>query len=91
MWRGDGEWTRRDRLLALAFEIYQQSIDPDCGHSRLMSMDGDYDGHYRIKVWTCQACKASEQFADSTEGKKPRRHGEKRSIWMKLFNPNAPE
>lgn len=75
----------------MAFEVYQQSIDPECGHSRLLTTDGDYDGHYRVEVWTCQGCKAAEQYADSTAGKKKRRPGEKRSIWMKPFNPNGPK
>lgn len=89
MWDGDGEWVDRDRLLATAYEVYVQSLCPDCGHSRLLTADGDYDGHYRINKWTCMGCKASDQFAESTEGKEKRRPGEKRSIWMKLFNPNA--
>lgn len=89
MWRGDGEWRHRDWLLAMAFEVYERSIDPECGHSSLLAADGDYDGHYRVRQWTCQACKARDQFDDSTAGKTPRKHGEKRSVWMKLFNPNG--
>lgn len=89
MWHEDGEWTARDRLLAMAYEIYQASICPDCGFSRLITADGEYDGHFPMNVWTCMGCKARDQYEDSTAGKQPRRHGEKRSIWMKLFNPNG--
>ena len=91
MWNGDGEWRARDKLLAMAFEIYQASLCPDCGFSRLITADGDYDGHFRVNVWTCQACKGREQYEESTEGKQKRRPGEKRSVWMKLFNPNGPK
>lgn len=76
----------------MAYEIYQASIDPECGHSRLLSADGDYDGHYRIHEWTCMACKAADQDRESRENQKQKpRPGEKRSIWMKLFNPNGVE
>lgn len=91
MWCGDGEWTARDRLLAMAFEIFQQSIDPACGHSRLLSADGEYDGHYRIHEWVCMACKAVDQDAEKRKKQKKAdpKPGEKRSVWMKLFNPNG--
>lgn len=74
----------------MAFEIYQQSLCSECGHSRLFTADADYDGHFRIHEWTCQGCKARDQDAESREKQKKKdRPGEKRSVWMKLFNPNV--
>jgi hypothetical protein len=92
MWRGNGEWTARDDLLALALQIYEDSICPECGWSSFLTSDGDYDGHFRIGERDCMGCKAVEQWQDSQERKNKQQHprkGLKHYLWMKLHNPNG--
>jgi len=91
-WGGDGEWHRRDNLLMLALQLFEDSVCPDCGMSSYLASDGEYDGHFRIGQRDCMGCKAVEQWRDSTEAKNEERHprhGRKRFLWMKLFNPNG--
>jgi hypothetical protein len=89
MWTGDGSWSYRDNLLVLALELFEQSIDPDCGHSSYLAGDADYDGHYRMGERKCMACKAIDNWRETPAGKKKPGKGVKHYLWMKLFNPNG--
>lgn len=64
-------WTYRDRLLLLAWQMYQDSLCKECGQDRERSMHPDQSGWYEVKVRTCQACAALEE--DRDRQKKPSR------------------
>lgn len=54
-------WTYRDRLLLLAWQMYQDSLCKDCGQDRERSMHPDMSGHYEVRELICEACAELER------------------------------
>lgn len=68
---GKQRWTDSDRLLILAWQMYQDSLCNDCGQDRERAYNPDMDGWYEVKPIECHACAALEQHRDGQ--KKPNR------------------
>jgi hypothetical protein len=59
------KWTDRDRLLVVAWQIYQDSLCSDCGQNRERAFNPDMDGWFEVKSLTCHACAALETHRDN--------------------------
>lgn len=67
-----GAWNDRDRACAIALRLYEDDLDPDCGHPRRYAWDADAAGHYKVPAPTrCHACtaigKESAKYADQVD------------------------
>lgn len=55
---GGGEWSDRDRVLALGYQLYTQMLCPECGNPVSICRDPNRDGWFEAKTETCYAVKA---------------------------------
>jgi hypothetical protein len=63
VFRGEGAgWNRKDRMIALALKLYEQSLFPDCKADRSRTHDDRMDGEYHVEVETCYRCAAVEEW-----------------------------
>ena len=64
--RGDGvTLTDKDRLLAVALRLYEDSLCSGCGMSMLFTGHDDYDGHFEtVRTADCLSCKSINQWRD---------------------------
>lgn len=60
---GQGEWTRKDRVLVVAHHLYEKSL---CACGGPVS-DWDRDVEHDVVEHTCPRCKAREEYAASKE------------------------
>lgn len=64
----EGPWSSRDRELAKALILFEQSRCSGCGQDSYEAQDADTDGWWRTETVTCQACAAlakAQEDADS--------------------------
>lgn len=58
---GRTDWTLRDRILALALQMYEDGLCPGCGLPANRAHDPLMEGYYVPNVVTCQACATRER------------------------------
>lgn len=65
---GPGGWTARDRVVALGYQLYLETLCPECGHP--VDVCRTADGWFEVKTATCHA-KAAVESHTSEPGYKP--------------------
>lgn len=63
------DWTDRDMVAAMAWEIYQAELCPECGNPRKKCREGHTQ--FEVETYTCKAKEAVEQITQR-EDYKPR-------------------
>ena len=66
--RKPGRWTERDRLLAVALQVYEDSLHA-CGHPADWAFNEDSEGYFEVREHVCQACRARELHHRDRDGK----------------------
>lgn len=67
-------WTDEDRLLMLAWDAYQRTLCPDCGHPRDKAWHPDNDGWFEVtREVVCHACTAADWYDTEPEHRPPPR------------------
>jgi hypothetical protein len=66
---GDGGWTAKDRLLALAFTTYEDGLC-SCGYAAHICRHPENDGYFDVDATVCYASAAIEIYR-SSDGYKP--------------------
>lgn len=67
---GAGEWTIRDSIAALGYQLYQRTLCPECGQTMEKCRGAANDGWYEVESDVCFAKKAIVEH-QNTEGYQP--------------------
>ena len=67
--RKPSKWTPRDRALAMALTVHEDSLCPHCGQPRDRSWNEDMDGYYTAHRARCMGCQAVHLEQDSNPRK----------------------
>jgi rubredoxin len=81
--RKPSKWSARDRLLALALTLHEDSLCPHCGQPKERSWNEDAGDLYRVHRVTCQGCQAMHHALDG-DPKKPAE-----AVWVSDKDPDA--
>lgn len=65
---GEPKWTLRDRILALALQLYEDGLCPGCGQPASRAHNPDMEGYYVASTTRCWACAARETQAADQQG-----------------------
>lgn len=69
------KWTTTDRLLAVALQLHDASLCPDCSQPAYLAHDEEWSTWYDTETVTCGACAAVERENKAAKSPQP---GEKR-------------
>lgn len=69
MLTGAQEWSERDRLFAVGYQLYQQMLCPECGQPLTVCRDASNAGWYEVETSTCYATKAVHEHTNEPGAK----------------------
>ena len=87
---GDGRWTKKDRLLTLAYTIYEDGRCAACGGPKSECRNPDYEGWFVAHATTCYRKAATEQWNRDHEKQKDWRPDPGQILYATLKDPASP-